>query len=463
MNSQFKQTPWEGFDRETIDHVPANAVKQGLDCCAAGEIVAANDPAAEESYLLSVRIGSAGIIFLIGLGAFSLRYIVAIGLANPPVSPGATIVDFLHYLVVISVIAGAAVFASRRINTLRRERLATKQIAQYRLIALLGTGSMGEVYLAEHRMLKRLCAIKLIRPERTCDSQILTRFEREVRSTARLSHWNTVEIFDYGRTDDGTFFYVMEYLPGLSFEEIIQTHGRQPAERVIHLLRQACQALREAHSIGLIHRDIKPANLFAAERGGVYDVVKVLDFGLVKEVAEIPSARLTQQGGLSGTPLFMSPEQASGIDDVDGRSDIYSLGAVAYMLLSGRPPFERRSPMEVLIAHARDKVTPPSEFCAEVPADLEKIVLRCLAKKSEDRYQNMDDLEHALAKCAAADRWTQSCAVSWWQDKAPGSPPPSRLEGFVGVSADAGERSVGGMDLDGQELEEIKLEQGRGW
>ncbi len=256
--------------------------------------------------------------------------------------------------------------------------------------------------------------------------------------TARLSHWNTVQIFDYGRTDDGSFFYVMEYLPGLSFEEILQTHGRQPAARVVHLLRQACQALREAHLLGLIHRDIKPANLFAAERGGVYDVVKVLDFGLVKASAEDRSLRLTQPGSLSGTPLFMSPEQASGNDEVDGRSDIYSLGAVAYTLLTGRAPFEHHSPIEVLIAHARDPVRPPSEFCAEVPSDLEQIVLRCLAKKPEDRYQDMGDLEQALAGCSVADLWTPSCAVRWWQDKAPGSVQSRRLEKLVNLAVHAG-------------------------
>jgi serine/threonine-protein kinase len=428
MKSQFEQTPWESFDRETIDYVPANARKQAQGYRATGEIVAANDADAEASDWLSVRIGSAGILFLIGLGVFSLRYLAA----------RATVVDFLHYLVVISVMSGAAVFAFQRANLRRRKGLTTNQIAQYRLLALLGTGGMGEVYLAEHRMLKRLCALKLIRPELARDAQILTRFEREVRTTARLSHGNTVKIFDYGRTGDGTFYYVMEYLPGLSFEEILQTQGRQPAERVVHLLRQACQALREAHAIGLIHRDIKPANLFVAECGGVYDVVKVLDFGLVKQIAEIPSARLTQPGSLSGTPLFMSPEQASGLDDVDGRSDIYSLGAVAYLLLSGRAPFEGRSPMEVLIAHARDNVRPPSEFCAEVPSDLENIILHCLAKKPEDRYQDMDDLEHALARCSVADRWTQACAVRWWQDNAQASPQPRGVEHHVGRLVPAG-------------------------
>src|SRR5262249_37483553 len=160
-----------------------------------------------------------------------------------------------------------------------------------------------------------------IRPEQAGDPNVLARFEREVRMTARLSHWNTVEIYDYGRTEDGTFFYVMEYLPGLSLENLLLRHGPLPVGRVVHLLRQALHGLREAHAIGLIHRDIKPGNIFAAERGGLYDVAKLLDFGLVKPVAEIGSARLTQEGTISGTPLFMSPEQARGLGDLDARSD----------------------------------------------------------------------------------------------------------------------------------------------
>jgi serine/threonine-protein kinase len=244
----------------------------------------------------------------------------------------------------------------------------------------------------------------------------LARFEREVRMTARLSHWNTVEIFDYGRTEDGTFFYVMEYLPGLSLEDLLQRHGALPAERVVHLMRQTCDGLSEAHAVGLIHRDIKPGNIFVAQRGGLYDVAKLLDFGLVKPVAEIPSARLTQEGAISGTPLFMSPEQARGQSEIDARSDIYSLGAVAYTLLTGRPPFERTSPFEVMIAHARDDVVPPSQLEGDVPADLERVVLRCLAKRPEDRFQDTKTLEQALGECAAADQWTQSHAARWWQE-----------------------------------------------
>jgi len=361
--------------------------------------------------------------------------VVGMKLAYPQVAAVMTALDFLQHLLVMAVAGVAAVFGTQLINTLRCEAFEAKQLGQYRLVSPLGAGGMGEVFLAEHCMLKRPCAIKLIHPERAGDSQVLARFEREVRMTARLSHWNIVEVFDYGRTEDGTFYYVMEYLPGLSLEELLQRHGPLPAERVVHLLRQTCQGLREAHSMGLIHRDIKPGNVFAAQLGGLYDVVKLLDFGLVKQVVEAPSARLTQDGAISGTPLFMSPEQAGGVANVDARSDIYSLGAVAYMLLSGRPPFERRSALEVLIAHARDEVTPPSQFRADVPADLEAIILRCLAKQPEDRYQDTDSLEQALARCAAADQWTQSRAARWWQEVGDTAPSPTLNggENLVGV------------------------------
>ncbi len=353
------------------------------------------------------------------IGALALApnlLLVSMLLAYPEVAEATTVTGLVHHLLVMMIAAVAAVFGTHLINRLRREAFEAKQLGQYRLLAPLGAGAMGEVYLAEHRMLKRPCAVKLIRPERAGDPQVLARFEREVQMTARLSHWNTVEIYDYGRTDDGTFFYVMEYLPGLSLEDLLQRHGPLPAERVVHLLRQTCQGLREAHAIGLIHRDIKPGNIFAAQRGGLYDVAKLLDFGLVKPVAEIPSVRLTHEGTISGTPLFMSPEQARGLGDLDARSDIYSLGAVAYALLTGRPPFARTSPLEVMIAHARDDAAPPSELLAGVPADLERIILRCLAKRPEDRFEDIDSLEQALAECAAADQWTQAQAACWWQE-----------------------------------------------
>ena len=234
--------------------------------------------------------------------------------------------------------------------------------------------------------------------------------------TARLSHWNTVEIYDYGRTDDGTFFYVMEYLPGVSLETLLKRHGPLPPSRAVHLLRQTCQGLRKAHSVGLIHRDIKPGNIFVSRRGGLYDVAKLLDFGLVKQTTDAATTQLTHEGAISGTPMYMSPEQARGLDQVDVRSDIYSLGAVAYTALTGQPPFDRRTPFDVMIAHARDEVTPPSSIQADMPADLERVILRCLAKNADERFQDVESLEQALADCAAADRWTQADANRWWQE-----------------------------------------------
>jgi serine/threonine-protein kinase len=351
-----------------------------------------------------------------GLALAPLLLAVGMKLEYPQVAGVLTVVGMMQQLLVLFIAAVAAVVGTHLINAMRREVFEAKQLGQYRLVTRLGAGAMGEVYLAEHRMLKRPCAIKVIHPGQAGEPHVLARFEREVRMTAQLSHWNTVEIFDYGRTDDGTLFYVMEYLPGLSLEELVERHGPQPAGRVIHLLRQACQALREAHEVGLIHRDIKPGNIFAAQRGGLHDVVKLLDFGLVKLVSESPSARLSREGGISGTPLFMSPEQARGLGDLDGRSDIYSLGAVAYALVTGRPPFEGSNPMDVIIAHVHDEVVRPSQHQPDVPADLERVILRCLAKSPEDRFQNVDALEQAFGECAAAGQWTERHASLWWHD-----------------------------------------------
>jgi serine/threonine-protein kinase len=282
-------------------------------------------------------------------------------------------------------------------------------------------------------MLKRPCAVKLIRPEQAGDRQVLARFEREVQMTARLSHWNTIEIYDYGRTEEGTFFYVMEYLPGLSLEELLDRHGPLPAERVVHLLRQTCQGLREAHGIGLIHRDIKPGNIFVAQRGGLYDVAKLLDFGLVKRLTAVDSTRLTAEGSISGTPLFMSPEQARGLDDIDARSDIYSLGAVGYMLLTGRPPFDGKSPVDVIVALSHDDPVPPSKVQPQVPADLESVILRCLAKNPADRFPDAESLEQALAECGVAGQWTQSDAARWWGEHNRVAEAPAELALVAGV------------------------------
>jgi eukaryotic-like serine/threonine-protein kinase len=307
-------------------------------------------------------------------------------------------------------------YGTHVINTLREEAFEAKQLGQYKLCRRIGAGGMGEVYLAEHQMMKRPVAIKLIAPGKATDPQVLARFEREVRATAKLSHWNTIEIFDYGRSNDGTFYYVMEYLPGLSLFDLVERHGALPPARAVFLLTQTCDALSEAHSRGLIHRDIKPGNIFSAQRGGYYDVAKLLDFGLAKPIsADNAPVQLTQEGSITGSPLYMSPEQALGDSEPDERCDIYSLGAVAYYLLTGRPPFDGERAIRVILAHAHEPVVPPSRHRPDIPADLEQVVMRCLAKNPDDRYASAAALRLALWECESAGGWTHGDAARWWR------------------------------------------------
>ena len=213
---------------------------------------------------------------------------------------------------ILLMLAVGATFGARAISRLRRQVAEARQLGQYRLRHRIGAGGMGEVYLAEHQLLKRPCAVKLIRPGDGAEPRTLERFEREVRLTAMLSHPNTVEVYDYGRAEDGTYYYVMEYLLGLSLAELVDRHGPLPPSRAVYLLRQVCEALREAHAAGLIHRDIKPSNIFAARRGGMDDVAKLLDFGLVRTAPTPGAGALSAEGQILGTPMFMSPEQAPG-------------------------------------------------------------------------------------------------------------------------------------------------------
>jgi serine/threonine-protein kinase len=317
----------------------------------------------------------------------------------------------------MGVAVAVAVFGSYRIQALQQEAQQARQLGQYRLKQRLGSGGMGEVYLAEHLLLRRPCAVKLIRSEHANDGKSLKRFEREVRAMATLTHWNTVEIFDYGHTDDGTFYYVMEYLPGQTLDALVSTHGPLPASRSVHFLRQMCRALREAHGIGLLHRDIKPGNVLACERGGVFDVAKLLDFGLVQETGLSAEAdRLTVVGSIVGSPPFMSPEQAAG-KPVDARSDIYSVGAVAYYLLTGQPPFPKDTPMQMLMAHAYEAVPDMSSLHVDVPSDVEAVVRRCLEKDPANRWQNAASLLKALEACSCSDEWTDETAEAWWREQ----------------------------------------------
>ena len=314
----------------------------------------------------------------------------------------------------LSIGASLAIYSSYVLGGLRAELFEARRFGHYRLLNKIGSGGMGEVYLAEHRLLKRPCAMKLIKAAYGRDPLALARFEREVRSAAQLSHPNTIEIYDYGQTEDGTFYYVMEYLTGLTLADLVTKFGPLPPGRVNYLLRQVCGGLSQAHNLGIIHRDLKPGNIFIANRGGETDVAKILDFGLVKFTGESPAAALSSVNLVSGTPLYMAPEQATGRRDLDGRADLYALGAVAYFALTGRPPFEGESAFEVMISHARDSAVPPSDLRPGIPSDLEAVCLRCLAKSPEDRYPNAKALCEALSACKCATEWGPNRADAWW-------------------------------------------------
>jgi serine/threonine-protein kinase len=311
------------------------------------------------------------------------------------------------------VAAIVAVVSARTIHCIREAAFAGQRFGQYVLVERIGGGGMGEVYRAEHLLLKRPCAVKLIRADRTLDEETITRFEAEVRATARLSHPNTVEIYDFGRARDGTLYYVMELLRGLNFDVLVKQHGPLLPERVVYLLRQVCGALGEAHAAGLVHRDIKPSNIFAAERGGVYDFAKLLDFGLVRDSS---SNGDPDNDSVGGSPHYMAPEQFSNYGAVDPRSDLYAVGAVGYFLLIGRPPFAGQRVKELRDAHLHQPPTPPSELRPSVPRDLESVLLRCLAKSPEERYSSAEGLRTALDGCACAELWTDESARCWWQE-----------------------------------------------
>ena len=314
------------------------------------------------------------------------------------------------------VVAMAASF-SHTIYGLRKAVSDIRKLGQYTLGEKLGEGGMGVVYRASHGMLRRPTAIKLLRPERA-GTEALRRFEREVQRTAMLTHPNTVTVFDYGRTTEGVFYYAMELLEGTSLQEMIEVDGPQPAERVIYLLAQAAGSLAEAHDAGLIHRDIKPGNILVVDRGGIPDLVKVVDFGLVKDVggdAET-GATMTHADSITGTPHYMAPEALSAPDAVDARADIYALGAVGYWLLTGTHVFRGNTVMEVLAHHLHSPPdTPSARLGVAVERDLEKVLLACLAKRPDDRPKSASALREQLRSCYAARRWTSERAAEWWR------------------------------------------------
>jgi serine/threonine-protein kinase len=314
--------------------------------------------------------------------------------------------------------AAIAVFAAARAAALQRrafeaERRA-EQVGQYMLKKKLGEGGMGEVWLAEHRLLKRPCAVKFIRPELAAHPATAIRFAREVQAVTGLTHFNTIRVFDYGQADDGSFYFVMEYLDGPTLQGLVKRFGPLDTGRVVYLLRQICGALAEAHVAGLVHRDIKPGNIIVAILGGQRDVAKLLDFGLVQD--QSGGGQLTRTGTVLGTPAYMSPEQA-GDESVDARSDIYSLGAVAFFALAGRPPFEGESVGRLLASHLTQPAPEVTEFRRDVPADLAAVVARCLAKNTAARFQTVLELDAALGRCACAVEWSSAIAEQWWESQ----------------------------------------------
>jgi eukaryotic-like serine/threonine-protein kinase len=322
--------------------------------------------------------------------------------------------------------------------------LEAKQLGQYQLEEKLGEGGMGVVYRGCHRMLRRATAIKLLHPDKTTDDTI-QRFEREVQLTCQLNHPNTIAIYDYGRTPEGVFYYAMEYLDGVNLDSLVRRYGPQPEGRVISILRQICGSLAEAHEIGLVHRDIKPANIVLSRRGGECDVAKVLDFGLVKAVDSKKESSLTSAGAVIGTPLYMSPEAVDSPDRIDGRSDLYAVSSVGYFLLTGTPPFEGQSIIEICMHHARTPPEPPSQRLKRaVSPDLEAALLKGLAKNPLERFQTAREFSAALAACPAAATWTSGMADAWWQahaqhgDSPPGGPTTAAIANAVTVELAAG-------------------------
>jgi hypothetical protein len=299
---------------------------------------------------------------------------------------------------------------------LRREAREARRLGQYTLEEKLGEGGMGIVYRARHAMLRRPTAVKLLPPDRAGEVS-LARFEREVQLTASLTHPNTVTVFDYGRALDGTFYYAMELLDGASLDSVVAVAGRLPPERVTHIVYHVASALSEAHQVGLIHRDIKPANIILCRQGGVDDVPKVVDFGLVKDVERGTNVSLTQGDVIAGTPLYLSPEAITAPDTMDARSDLYSLGAVGYFALTGTHVFEGKTTVEVCAQHLHETPELPSRrIGSRLPEDLESLLLDCLAKPPTKRPMSAGDLCRRLEACLSFGQWTPEKASAWWQE-----------------------------------------------
>ena len=360
------------------------------------------------------------------LGAAALDPVAfgAAALAGAPTPP-----PFIVLMVTWPNVACAliAMIPSRVLQRIGRRLREAQELGSYQLVELLGAGGMGEVWRAEHRLLARQAAIKLLRPgvlgarDAHENRLMLRRFEREAQATALLSSPHTIHLYDFGVTDEGRFYYVMELLSGRDLESLVREFGPLPASRVIYLLRQASHSLADAHARGMVHRDIKPANIYVCRMGLDYDFAKVLDFGLVKIARPTMAETLsTIEHTTTGTPAYMAPETILGEADVDRRADVYALGCVAYFLLTGQLVFEADTSMKMLMHHLNTAPVPPSQRTElPIPRELDELVLACLEKDPDRRPQNAGELFQMAYDCRACEGWDQGQARAWWERHLP--------------------------------------------
>jgi serine/threonine protein kinase len=314
-----------------------------------------------------------------------------------------------------AMLLALTLLAGRLDRRMRDAVVAAGQLGQYALEKKIGEGGMGSVYRARHALLRRPTAVKLLEPSKTTEVSV-ARFEREVQLTSQLNHPNTITIYDYGRSPEGVFYYAMEFLDGYPLDVLVRKFGPLPDGRVINILSQVCGSLSEAHAAGLMHRDIKPANIMITARGGVYDFVKLLDFGLVKAVDSHKMQTLTAADTVTGTPLYMAPETIRDAEGCDARGDLYALGAVGYFLLTGHAVFESANVLEIMRSHVESPPVPPSQRANRpISRSLETVVLQCLAKSPTDRPQSAAELAAALEQCVPLESWGKAEAAIWWR------------------------------------------------
>jgi len=341
---------------------------------------------------------------------------------EPPTSaaipPNYAVIGVTNVVMQWMFAAAVCTVLSKVLFGLRRDLRKAMKLGQYTLEAKIGEGAMGAVYRASHAMMRRPTAIKLL-SDTSASSAALARFEREVQETARLTHANTITIFDYGRTPAGVFYYVMEMLDGATANAVVELAGPMPPPRVVHILEGVCGSLEEAHGAGLMHRDVKPANIVLCSQGGRPDVPKLLDFGLVKQIEGGDDVELTMAGAIAGTPAFMAPETITRPEDVDARTDLYSLGAVGYFLLTGSNVFEGPTVVEICGHHLHSEPEPPSErLGSPLPEALEELILDCLQKDPDKRPQSATEVARRLEQCDV-EPWTVHDARQWWDEYGP--------------------------------------------